>query len=90
MKFGKIDVGRYPEAAEKWHVNDSSLSRQLPSVIMFKEGKEAMRRPTVDRNSKLQKFFFTEVRFTSCFITFTIYFPLVYFDFDYPSFIRSN
>lgn len=60
LKFGKIDVGRYPDAGKKFHVNDSSLSRQLPTIILFKEGKEAERRPNVDQTGKLIKFFFTE------------------------------
>lgn len=60
LKFGKIDVGRYPEAANKYHINDSSLSKQLPTIIQFKEGKEVLRRPIVDSSGKLIKFFFTE------------------------------
>lgn len=55
-----MDVGRYPEAGQKYHVSDSSLSRQLPTIIMFKNGKEYMRRPTVDTKGKLQKFLFSE------------------------------
>lgn len=39
IKFGKIDIGRYPEAGQKYHVSDSSLSKQLPTVILFQEGK---------------------------------------------------
>lgn len=54
-------MGRYPEAAKKYHVNDSSLSRQLPTVILFKDGKEVTRRPCADAKGKLQKFFFSEV-----------------------------
>ncbi|XP_046675508.1 thioredoxin-related transmembrane protein 2 homolog [Homalodisca vitripennis] len=60
LKFGKIDIGRYPDAAKKYYVNDSSMSRQLPTMILFKEGKEVMRRPAVDSKGKLQKFFFSE------------------------------
>jgi len=60
LKFGKIDVGRYPEAGKEYHVNDSSLSKQLPTVILFKEGKEVMRRPTVDSKSKLIRFNFNK------------------------------
>ncbi|KAJ4445446.1 hypothetical protein ANN_07251 [Periplaneta americana] len=61
LKFGKIDVGRYPDAAQKYNVSDSSMSRQLPSLILFKEGKEVTRRPTADHKGKLIKFFFSEV-----------------------------
>jgi len=60
LNFGKIDIGRYPEAAKQYYINDSSLSRQLPTLILFKEGKEVLRRPTIDSKGKLQKFFFTE------------------------------
>uniref|UniRef100_A0A1B6DJK8 Thioredoxin domain-containing protein n=1 Tax=Clastoptera arizonana TaxID=38151 RepID=A0A1B6DJK8_9HEMI len=60
LKFGKIDVGRYPEAAKKYYINDSSLSRQLPTVILFRDGKEAIRRPCADAKGKLIKFFFSE------------------------------
>lgn len=60
LRFGKIDVGRCPDAAKKYHVSDSSLSRQLPSVLLFRNGKVVARRPTADSGGKLQKFFFTE------------------------------
>jgi len=61
LKFGKIDISRYPDAANKYHISDSSLSRQLPTVIMFKNGVEELRRPTYDSKGKIFKFFFTEV-----------------------------
>ncbi|XP_054284719.1 thioredoxin-related transmembrane protein 2 homolog [Macrosteles quadrilineatus] len=60
LNFGKIDIGRYPDAGKKYYVNDSPMSRQLPTVILFKEGKEVMRRPMIDAKGKLQKFFFSE------------------------------
>lgn len=61
LKFGKIDVSRYPDAAKKYNINDASLSRQLPTVIMFKNGIEEVRRPMYDSKGKVFKFFFTEV-----------------------------
>lgn len=60
FKFGKIDVGRYPELAKKYYIDDSSLSRQLPTVIVFKNGEEADRRPAIDSTGRLQKFIFNE------------------------------
>lgn len=60
LRFGKIDVGRNGDAGTKYHVSDSSLSRQLPTLVLFKNGKEVLRRPTVDAKGKLQKFFFSE------------------------------
>ncbi|KAK9876117.1 hypothetical protein WA026_011235 [Henosepilachna vigintioctopunctata] len=60
LKFGKIDIGRHPEAAKKYQVNDSSFSKQLPTVILFKEGKEVMRRPIPDGKNNFVKFPFSE------------------------------
>ncbi|XP_055380989.1 thioredoxin-related transmembrane protein 2 homolog [Condylostylus longicornis] len=60
LRFGKIDIGRFPEAGKKFHVSDNSLSRQLPTIILFKYGKEVDRRPFADSKGKLQKFFFSE------------------------------
>merc|ERR550534_822561 len=45
LKFGKIDVSRYPDIAEKYKINTGALSRQLPTVILFKDGIEKERRP---------------------------------------------
>lgn len=61
LKFGKIDVGRYPDAAKKYHINDSAFSLQLPTISVFKKGVEQERRPCLDANAKFQKFYFTEV-----------------------------
>lgn len=60
LKFGKIDVGRYPDAAKKYHINDSAFSLQLPTISVFKKGAEVERRPCLDANAKFQKFYFTE------------------------------
>lgn len=60
LKFGKIDIGRLPDSGKKFHVSDSSLSRQLPTIILFKNGKEVTRRPFADSKGKLVKFFFSE------------------------------
>lgn len=60
LRFGKVDVGRFPAAGKKYHVSDSSLSRQLPTIILFRDGREVMRRPNADAKGKLVKFFFAE------------------------------
>jgi thiol-disulfide isomerase/thioredoxin len=60
LKFGKVDIGRLPDIGQKYHVSDSSLSRQLPTVILFKNAKEVTRRPYADSKGKLVKFFFSE------------------------------
>jgi len=67
LKFGKIDVSRYHDVAQKYNISDTSLSRQLPTVIMFKNGVEVLRRPTYDNNGKIFKFFFTEPNFKGAF-----------------------
>ena len=59
LKFGKIDVGRYPEVAEKFIISTSALTRQLPTVIMFQDGKEVGRVPAII-NGKINKFMFKE------------------------------
>lgn len=60
LKFGKIDVGRYPEAAKHYHINDTTFSLQLPTISLFKGGKEIERRPCLNAQAKFQKFYFTE------------------------------
>lgn len=67
LRFGKIDIGRLPDSGKKFHVSDSSLSRQLPTVILFKNGKEIARRPFADSKGKLVKFFFSEDNFKAAF-----------------------
>ncbi|XP_065202641.1 thioredoxin-related transmembrane protein 2 homolog [Planococcus citri] len=59
LKFGKIDIGRYRDAAEKFGISDASTSKQLPTLILFKNGEEVMRRPCADSRGKLTRFFFT-------------------------------
>jgi len=58
LKFGKIDVSRYPDIAEKYNVNAGALSRQLPTVILFQDGKETERRPIPTKHMTM-KFNFT-------------------------------
>jgi len=66
LKFGKLDVGRYADLAAEYHINTSSLSRQLPTLILFQEGKEVGRVPSIV-SGKVQKFFFKEEDIVSAF-----------------------
>jgi len=66
LRFGKIDVGRYAEVAKEYHINTSSLSRQLPTIIMFQEGEELVRVPAIV-NGRVQNFFFKEEEIVSAF-----------------------
>ncbi|KAI2804793.1 hypothetical protein RDWZM_008087 [Blomia tropicalis] len=59
LKFAKVDLSRSPDTATKYKINTSTLSKQLPTLIMFKNGKESMRRPVVNQNGKLVKFALT-------------------------------
>ncbi|XP_054166431.1 thioredoxin-related transmembrane protein 2 homolog [Oppia nitens] len=56
LKFGKIDLARNEETAKEFRINTSALSKQLPTLILFKNGKEETRRPVVNNNGKLVKF----------------------------------
>lgn len=59
LKFGKIDIGRYPDIGTEHLINTSALTRQLPTVIMFQNGKEVGRVPAIV-SGKVQKFVFKE------------------------------
>jgi len=72
LKFGKIDVGRYPEVAEKYHINTSPLTRQLPTMILFQDGKETGRVPAII-SGQIQKFVFREEEIISTFDLNNIY-----------------
>jgi hypothetical protein len=60
FKFGKIDLGRYPEIGQEFGISDSAFSKQLPTIILFKEGKSVLYRPFVDSAGKLIKFHFNK------------------------------
>lgn len=60
LKFAKIDVGRYPEAAEKYGVSTSTMSRQLPTLIVFENQKPSDWRPMIGKNKKFIKYSFTD------------------------------
>ncbi|XP_041377806.1 thioredoxin-related transmembrane protein 2-B-like [Gigantopelta aegis] len=60
LKFGKIDVTKYPAVAEKYNINCSSWSKQLPTVILFEDGKEKVRRPAVTKRTTLKYAFVKE------------------------------
>ncbi|GMS89442.1 hypothetical protein PENTCL1PPCAC_11617, partial [Pristionchus entomophagus] len=59
MKFGKLDLGRWPNEANKFYVNAAATSRQLPTICVFQDGKEVVRRPVV-KNQRAVPFVFSE------------------------------
>lgn len=67
LKFGKVDVGRYPDAGKKYYVNDGSLSKQLPTMVVFKENKEVDRRPMIDSKGKITTFLFSDENIKAAF-----------------------
>ncbi|KAA3672751.1 uncharacterized protein DEA37_0013899 [Paragonimus westermani] len=69
LKFAKLDVTRYPDLAARYGIDTSSWSKQLPTLILFRHGRELTRRPGVLGSSKksVQKFFFTWENIVSAF-----------------------
>lgn len=59
LRFAKLDIGRYPKEAERFRINIHPASKQLPTISLFKDGKEVMRRPTI-RDKRAIPFLFTE------------------------------
>ncbi|KAN0040302.1 hypothetical protein ACTA71_012192 [Dictyostelium dimigraforme] len=45
INFGKIDIGRWKSIAYEYDINDSVSSKQIPSIILFKNGVEVSRMP---------------------------------------------
>lgn len=61
LKFGKVELSRNPNVAAKYKINTSPLSKQMPTLILFKDGLETMRRPLVNDQGKLVTFNFNYV-----------------------------
>ncbi|XP_040292321.1 thioredoxin-related transmembrane protein 2 [Bufo bufo] len=60
LKFGKVDIGRYPDVSTRYNVSTSPLSKQLPTLILFQGGKEVLRRPQVDKKGRAVSWSFTQ------------------------------
>ncbi|XP_070573397.1 thioredoxin-related transmembrane protein 2 homolog [Ptychodera flava] len=60
LRFGKLNVITATETAKKYRVDTSSISRQLPTVILFHQGKEKTRVPIWDKKGKIVKYSFNE------------------------------
>jgi len=60
LKFGKVDVGRHQDVAAAHSINTSGVSLQLPTIALYRGGSLLMRRPTLDKAGKYQRFYFTE------------------------------
>ncbi|RLN56760.1 hypothetical protein BBP00_00007832 [Phytophthora kernoviae] len=55
LRFGKVDMNKWSDLAVENRINVSTSSSQLPTLILFQEGKEAMRLPPIDANGKVTK-----------------------------------
>lgn len=60
MKFGKLDVNKYEKIAQKYRVDVSVTSKNLPTIIIFQNGKEVMRRPTINSKGEVEPYIFKE------------------------------
>lgn len=49
LKFLSINLNKIPRLAECYQISTSSISRQLPTLIIFEDGEEVQRFPPVDK-----------------------------------------
>ncbi|KAL6061695.1 Thioredoxin-related transmembrane protein 2 [Balamuthia mandrillaris] len=47
LRFGKADVGRWEDLSLEFGISTSSASKQLPTLILFENGKEVARLPPI-------------------------------------------
>ncbi|KAI1292041.1 Thioredoxin-related transmembrane protein 2 -like protein [Halotydeus destructor] len=59
LKFGKIDLARNEDSSHTHKINTHALSKQLPTLILFKNGQEYKRVPDVTTKNKIIPFSFT-------------------------------
>jgi Thioredoxin len=53
LKFGKVDVSESKFLAKKCAIDPSGFSRQIPSLILYSEGKELKRFPPVNSSGEV-------------------------------------
>lgn len=56
FRFAKVDLARNPQIAQKFKINTHPMSKQIPTLILFKNGVEYQRRPLVGNDRKLIPF----------------------------------
>ncbi|KFD53540.1 hypothetical protein M513_05646 [Trichuris suis] len=61
LKFGKLDVGRYPQEAQSFRIDNKLVTKALPTVILFRDGKEVKRLPVADSYGRVLPYHFTEL-----------------------------
>lgn len=60
LKFGKLDVNKYEKIAQKYRIDVSVKSKNLPTIVVFEKGKEILRRPTIDAKGIVTSYQFKE------------------------------
>ena len=60
LRFGKVDLGKYPREGVLYRVNSSATSKQLPTIVCFKNGQQTERRPLVGQNHRAIPFVFSQ------------------------------
>ena len=60
LRFGKLDVNKYEKIGQKYRIDVSISSKNLPSIIVFENGKEKLRRPSVDPDGTVKSYQFKE------------------------------
>jgi len=60
LRFAEVNLSTLPEMAKTYNINTSAISRQLPTLILFEDGKEVIRFPPYDdasqRYMRVQKY----------------------------------
>mmetsp|Transcript_26953 Transcript_26953/g.43379 ORF Transcript_26953/g.43379 Transcript_26953/m.43379 type:complete len:208 (+) Transcript_26953:210-833(+) len=52
LRFGKVDVARFPELAEQFNIETDVNSVQLPTIILFEKCEEHSRLPPMNSENK--------------------------------------
>jgi thiol-disulfide isomerase/thioredoxin len=74
FKFAKYNANLFPEVAKKYNINTSPLSKQLPTLILFRNSAEVKRRPFIDSKGNVFKFLFSYENVVKEFDLNTIYY----------------
>lgn len=57
VSFGEVDVDAWPRLAAQYKISDRMWSGQIPTIIMFKHGKEIARIPSIPGKDQIKSKF---------------------------------
>ena len=60
LRFGQIDIGKFPELAEVFKIDVSGMSKPIASFILFENGKEKQRLPPLNKKNEVIKTIITK------------------------------